>query len=65
MVFRLPLPLYRGDGAGFWDIFLLLVDTGRKTGERRITVAVVLRYDLETTRQSSARLPDTARVNPL
>jgi len=45
-VFRLPLPLYRrGCGWLLGDTFLLLIHTGRKTGKRYSTVAMVLSYD--------------------
>jgi deazaflavin-dependent oxidoreductase (nitroreductase family) len=45
-VFRLPLPLYRrGWGWLLGDTFLLLIHTGRKTGKRYSTVAMVLSYD--------------------
>ena len=45
-LFRLPLPLYRrGWGGLLGRTFLLLVHEGRRTGETRATVAMVLRYD--------------------
>ena len=48
-VFRMPLRAYRHDAG--WMLgrtFLLLVHTGRKTGEPHSTVAMVLRYDRGT-----------------
>ena len=48
-VFRLPLPLYRnGWGWLFGHTFLLVTHAGRKTGRRRETVAMVLKYDPQT-----------------
>jgi deazaflavin-dependent oxidoreductase (nitroreductase family) len=48
-VFRLPLLLYRqGWGWLLGDTFLVLVHTGRKTGKRYSTVAMVLKYDPHT-----------------
>jgi deazaflavin-dependent oxidoreductase (nitroreductase family) len=48
-VHRLPLPLYRrGWGRLLGHTFLLIVHAGRKTGRRRETVAMALRYDAGT-----------------
>jgi deazaflavin-dependent oxidoreductase (nitroreductase family) len=45
-VFRMPLRAYHHNAGWLLDrIFLLLVHTGRKTGEPHSTVAMVLRYD--------------------
>jgi len=45
-VFRLPLLLYRrGWGSLLGDTFLLLVHTGRKTGQSYSTVAMILSRD--------------------
>jgi deazaflavin-dependent oxidoreductase (nitroreductase family) len=45
-VFRMPLRAYQHNAGWLFDhIFLLLVHTGRKTGEPHSTVAMVLRYD--------------------
>jgi deazaflavin-dependent oxidoreductase (nitroreductase family) len=49
MVFRLPLVLYqRGWGGLLGGTFLLLVHSGRRTGNLHQVVAMVLRYDPET-----------------
>ena len=48
-VFRMPLRAYRHDAG--WLLgrtFLLLVHTGRKTGQPHSMVAMVLRYDRDT-----------------
>jgi deazaflavin-dependent oxidoreductase (nitroreductase family) len=46
---RLPRPLYRhGLGWLLDDTFLMITHQGRKTGERRETVAMALSYDVET-----------------
>ena len=56
VIFRLPLPLYhRGWGRLLGHTFLVLVHAGRKTGKRRSTAAMVLRYDPKARRESSAR----------
>lgn len=48
-VFRLPLPLYRrGWGGLLGHTFLLLVHAGRKTGQPRSAIAMVLRYDRQS-----------------
>jgi deazaflavin-dependent oxidoreductase (nitroreductase family) len=45
-IFRMPLRAYRHNAGWLFDrIFLLLVHTGRETGEPHSTVAMVLRYD--------------------
>lgn len=45
-VFRMPLRAYRHDAGWLLDrTFLLLVHTGRKTGQPHAMVAMVLRYD--------------------
>jgi hypothetical protein len=54
-VFRMPLPAYRHDAG--WVLgrtFLLLVHTGRKTGQPHSMVAMVLQYARPGTRRSSA-----------
>jgi deazaflavin-dependent oxidoreductase (nitroreductase family) len=49
MVFRLPLPLYRrGWGRLLGRTFLVLEHRGRRTGQLRSTVAMVLTYDPKT-----------------
>jgi deazaflavin-dependent oxidoreductase (nitroreductase family) len=48
-IFRLPVHLYRrGWGWLLGDTFLLLVHAGRKTGQQRSTVAMVLHSDHDT-----------------
>jgi deazaflavin-dependent oxidoreductase (nitroreductase family) len=47
--FRLPLPLYRrGWGFLLGHTFLLITHAGRKSGQRRETVAMALAYDCAT-----------------
>jgi deazaflavin-dependent oxidoreductase (nitroreductase family) len=46
---RMPLPLYRRGGGWLLDhTFLLITHAGRKTGKRRETVVMALRYDPQT-----------------
>jgi deazaflavin-dependent oxidoreductase (nitroreductase family) len=48
-VMRLPRPLYHhGLGRLLDDTFLLITHQGRKTGNRRETVAMAVRYDANT-----------------
>lgn len=65
---RVPRPLYhRGWGWMLDHTFLLIAHQGRKTGKRRETVAMALKYDLATgeTVVCSAWGPDTEWIRNL
>ena len=67
-VMRLPRPLYhRGWGGLLGHTFVLIVHQGRRTGRRRETVAMALKYDPDTqeTVVCSAWGPDTEWIRNL